>query len=71
MLLSCLGEIESRTLAVGSDQKVMKFVSISRRCLQNAKPNDRGLVEPRYDQTCLVLRVSRESREPGVLGSVQ
>ncbi len=56
-------EIESRTLAVGSHEKVHKLVSTSRRCLQNAKPNDRGLVEPRYDQACLDLRVAPASLE--------
>jgi hypothetical protein len=50
--------MESRTLTSPVQNKIHKLVAATRRYLQHAKPDSRGLLEPRYDQSCLDIRVS-------------
>jgi hypothetical protein len=65
-------EMESRTLSSPAQSKTHKLVIATRRCFQYAKPDSRGLLEPRFDQSCLDIRVSPAAldRALGVMNTI-
>lgn len=52
-------ELESRTIVVDTDAKRHKLVAATERILKHARPDDKGILQLRYDQPCLELRVSK------------
>jgi hypothetical protein len=52
-------DIESRTFAVNPDAKRHKLVVATERILKHARTDDKGILQLRYDQSCLEVRVSK------------
>jgi hypothetical protein len=56
-------EIELRTLVINPEANRHKFVNATAKALRQAKPDERGILHPRWDQPCLNVRVSKDSIE--------
>jgi hypothetical protein len=54
-------EIESRTIVVDPAAKRHKLVIATERILKHARPDEKGILQLRYDQFCLELHVSKEA----------
>src|SRR5579864_4607131 len=51
-------EMESRTVSIDPESKQHKWIRETARNLQHARPDERGILQRRYDQPCLDLGVS-------------
>jgi hypothetical protein len=60
-------EIESRTIAVDPDAKLHKLVTAAERVLKHARPDEKGILHPPYNQPCLDLHVSKEALERSLM----
>jgi hypothetical protein len=56
-------EIEGRTRGVEPEAKRHKLVTGTAKALLHAKPDERGILQPRWDEACLDIRVSKNSVE--------
>lgn len=56
-------EIEGRPRVVDSEAKRHKLITATAKALLHAKPDERGMLQPRWDQPALDIRVSKDSTE--------
>lgn len=54
-------EIESQTTAINPETKRHKLVAATAKSLAGAKPDNRGILQARWDQSCLDVRVSKNT----------
>jgi len=60
-------EFESRKLAIDPGSKLHKLVKEADRTLKRAKPDERGILHPPYNENCLDVRVSKDSLERALI----
>jgi hypothetical protein len=56
-------EIEARSIAVDPEAARHKLVAAAAKCLKHHKPDNRGLVHAYWSETCLDVRVSKNSMD--------
>jgi len=56
-------EIEGRTRGVEPEAKRHKLVTATAKALLHAKPDERGMLQPPWEEDCLDIRVSKNSVE--------
>lgn len=60
-------ELESRTIVVDPNAKWHKLVIATERVLNHARPDEKGILQPPYNQPCLDLRISKEALERSLM----
>ncbi|HXJ12888.1 MAG TPA: hypothetical protein VNH19_11490 [Candidatus Limnocylindrales bacterium] len=55
--------IESRNTAIVPDGPRHKLVKVAEKAMKRVKPDDNGLLHPRYSEPCLEIHVSRSALE--------
>jgi hypothetical protein len=60
-------EIEGRMRAVEPEAKRHKLVTMTAKALLHAKPDERGMLQPGWGETCLDIRVSKNSVERALI----
>ncbi len=58
-----INQLESRSIVIDPDARRHKLVTATEKAMKRAQPDEKGILQPRYNESCLELRVSRGALE--------